>query len=235
MCRSGALSQFKDCCAAVTTVHPGTLESAALPTWFCSGVSALGTVWPPCGSCAEESGLREGHLRARPSRPCLLPTRPQHGEVLPLKIVTYAAVSLSLAALLVAFVLLALVRTLHSNLHSSHRNLVAALFFSQLVFLSGVTQTGNPVRPPPATSTCPGPTCHLRQKLGGRRAGSSGGCRGPALGGRSGALGLSRRLCAERELPLGPPAASPDSTLVMWSEGTVTRQSSEPCELPLEL
>ncbi|KAK1327627.1 hypothetical protein QTO34_012916 [Cnephaeus nilssonii] len=51
---------------------------------------------------------------------------------------------LSLAALLVAFVLLALVRTLRSNLHSAHRNLVGALFLSQLVFVIGVTQTGNP-------------------------------------------------------------------------------------------
>lgn len=60
--------------------------------------------------------------------------------------------SLSLAALLVAFVLLALVRTLRSNLHSAHRNLVGALFLSQLVFVIGVTQTGNPVSP-----RCPRP------------------------------------------------------------------------------
>ena len=79
------------------------------------------------------------------------PTRPQHGEVLPLKIVTYAAVSLSLAALLVAFVLLALVRTLRSNLNGIHKNLIAALFSSQLVFVIGIAQTENPVRTlPPA-------------------------------------------------------------------------------------
>uniref|UniRef100_A0A452RIH7 Cadherin EGF LAG seven-pass G-type receptor 1 n=1 Tax=Ursus americanus TaxID=9643 RepID=A0A452RIH7_URSAM len=70
-------------------------------------------------------------------------SRREHGEVLPLKIVTYAAVSLSLAALLVAFVLLALARTLRSNLHGIHRNLIGALFFSQLVFVVGVAQTGN--------------------------------------------------------------------------------------------
>uniref|UniRef100_A0A8C4MWH3 Cadherin EGF LAG seven-pass G-type receptor 1 n=1 Tax=Equus asinus asinus TaxID=83772 RepID=A0A8C4MWH3_EQUAS len=64
--------------------------------------------------------------------------------VLPLKIITYAAVSLSLAALLVAFVLLALVRPLRSNLHSIHKNLTGALFFSQLVFVIGITQTENP-------------------------------------------------------------------------------------------
>ncbi|XP_023487107.1 cadherin EGF LAG seven-pass G-type receptor 1 isoform X2 [Equus caballus] len=71
-------------------------------------------------------------------------SRREHGEVLPLKIITYAAVSLSLAALLVAFVLLALVRPLRSNLHSIHKNLTGALFFSQLVFVIGITQTENP-------------------------------------------------------------------------------------------
>uniref|UniRef100_A0A8D1MW42 Cadherin EGF LAG seven-pass G-type receptor 1 n=1 Tax=Sus scrofa TaxID=9823 RepID=A0A8D1MW42_PIG len=71
-------------------------------------------------------------------------SRREHGEVLPLKIVTYAAVSLSLAALLVAFILLALVRTLRSNLLGIHKNLVGALFFSQLVFVIGIAQTENP-------------------------------------------------------------------------------------------
>uniref|UniRef100_A0A2K5EZN3 Cadherin EGF LAG seven-pass G-type receptor 1 n=1 Tax=Aotus nancymaae TaxID=37293 RepID=A0A2K5EZN3_AOTNA len=71
-------------------------------------------------------------------------SRRENGEVLPLKIVTYAAVSLSLAALLVAFVLLSLVRTLCSNLHSIHKHLAAALFVSQLVFVMGINQTENP-------------------------------------------------------------------------------------------
>nr|XP_037863230.1 cadherin EGF LAG seven-pass G-type receptor 1 isoform X3 [Chlorocebus sabaeus] len=71
-------------------------------------------------------------------------SRRENGEVLPLKIVTYAAVSLSLAALLVAFVLLSLVRTLRSNLHSIHKHLAAALFLSQLVFVIGINQTENP-------------------------------------------------------------------------------------------
>lgn len=86
------------------------------------------------------------------------PTRPQHGEVLPLKIVTYAAVSLSLAALLVAFVLLALVRTLRSNLNGIHRNLIAALFSSQLVFVIGIAQTENLVRTLPLPGRTQGPT-----------------------------------------------------------------------------
>uniref|UniRef100_A0A8C8B6Y9 Cadherin EGF LAG seven-pass G-type receptor 1 n=1 Tax=Otus sunia TaxID=257818 RepID=A0A8C8B6Y9_9STRI len=64
--------------------------------------------------------------------------------VLPLKIVTYTTVSISLVALLITFILLVLIRTLRSNLHSIHKNLVAALFFSELVFLIGINQTENP-------------------------------------------------------------------------------------------
>uniref|UniRef100_A0A8C9U774 Cadherin EGF LAG seven-pass G-type receptor 1 n=1 Tax=Serinus canaria TaxID=9135 RepID=A0A8C9U774_SERCA len=59
-------------------------------------------------------------------------------------IVTYTTVSISLAALLITFILLVLIRTLRSNLHSIHKNLVAALFFSELVFLIGINQTENP-------------------------------------------------------------------------------------------
>nr|XP_008177211.2 cadherin EGF LAG seven-pass G-type receptor 1 isoform X4 [Chrysemys picta bellii] len=68
----------------------------------------------------------------------------ENGEVLPLKIVTYTTVSISLVALLMTFILLVLIRTLRSNLHSIHKNLVAALFFSELVFLIGINQTENP-------------------------------------------------------------------------------------------
>lgn len=95
--------------------------------------------------------------------------------------------SLSLAALLVAFVLLALVRTLRSNLHSIHRNLIGALFSSQLVFVIGVTQTGNPVRPLPP-SPAPPPRvwpCDLSEAgavLTFTHHGASGGCSRPALG-----------------------------------------------------
>uniref|UniRef100_A0A8C3LCN8 Cadherin EGF LAG seven-pass G-type receptor 1 n=1 Tax=Chrysolophus pictus TaxID=9089 RepID=A0A8C3LCN8_CHRPC len=70
----------------------------------------------------------------------------ENGDVLPLKIVTYTTVSISLVALLITFILLVLIRTLRSNLHSIHKNLVAALFFSELVFLIGINQTENPVR-----------------------------------------------------------------------------------------
>ncbi|XP_031438509.1 cadherin EGF LAG seven-pass G-type receptor 1 isoform X2 [Clupea harengus] len=68
----------------------------------------------------------------------------EHGDVLPLKIVTYTSVTASLVALLLTFILLALLRRLRSNLHDIHKNLVAALFFSELVFLIGINQTDNP-------------------------------------------------------------------------------------------
>nr|XP_020652661.1 cadherin EGF LAG seven-pass G-type receptor 1 isoform X2 [Pogona vitticeps] len=67
----------------------------------------------------------------------------ENGEALPLKIITYTTVSISLVALLLTFILLVLIRTLRSNLHSIHKNLVAALFFSELVFLIGINQTEN--------------------------------------------------------------------------------------------
>ncbi|MEE6481192.1 hypothetical protein FKM82_012777 [Ascaphus truei] len=68
----------------------------------------------------------------------------ENGEVLPLKIITYTSVSVSLMALLLTFILLMVIRTLRSNLHNIHKNLVAALFFSELVFLIGINQTENP-------------------------------------------------------------------------------------------
>ncbi|XP_034019490.1 cadherin EGF LAG seven-pass G-type receptor 1 isoform X2 [Thalassophryne amazonica] len=68
----------------------------------------------------------------------------EHGDVLPLKIVTYTTVSVSLFLLLLTFILLFLLHRLCSNLHAIHRNLVAALFFSELVFLLGINQTDNP-------------------------------------------------------------------------------------------
>ncbi|XP_047431474.1 cadherin EGF LAG seven-pass G-type receptor 1 isoform X4 [Mugil cephalus] len=67
----------------------------------------------------------------------------EHGDVLPLKIVTYTTVSVSLFLLLVTFILLCLLHRLRSNLLAIHRNLVAALFFSELVFLLGINQTDN--------------------------------------------------------------------------------------------
>ncbi|XP_029607455.1 cadherin EGF LAG seven-pass G-type receptor 1 isoform X1 [Salmo trutta] len=67
----------------------------------------------------------------------------EHGEVLPLKIITYTTVSASLVALLITFLLLAIHRKLRSNLHSIHKNLVVSIFLSQLVLLFGINQTEN--------------------------------------------------------------------------------------------
>ncbi|KAM4712410.1 cadherin EGF LAG seven-pass G-type receptor 1 isoform 2-T2 [Anableps anableps] len=67
----------------------------------------------------------------------------EHGDVLPLKIVTYTTVSVSLFLLLLTFILLCLLHRLRSNLHAIHRNLVATLFFCELVFLLGINQTDN--------------------------------------------------------------------------------------------
>ncbi|KAF4091142.1 hypothetical protein AMELA_G00033680 [Ameiurus melas] len=68
----------------------------------------------------------------------------EHGDVLPLKVVTYTTVSSSLVALLITFLLLAILRKLRSNLHSIHKNLVAAIFLSELIFLTGINQTDSP-------------------------------------------------------------------------------------------
>uniref|UniRef100_A0A8C1X319 Cadherin EGF LAG seven-pass G-type receptor 1b n=1 Tax=Cyprinus carpio TaxID=7962 RepID=A0A8C1X319_CYPCA len=70
--------------------------------------------------------------------------RQPHGDVLPLKVVTYTTVSASLVALLITFLLLAILRKLRSNLHSIHKNLVAAIFLSELIFLTGINQTDSP-------------------------------------------------------------------------------------------
>ncbi|XP_041965982.1 cadherin EGF LAG seven-pass G-type receptor 1 [Alosa sapidissima] len=68
----------------------------------------------------------------------------EHGDVLPLKVVTYTTVSASLVALLITFLLLAILRRLRSNLHSIHKSLVAAIFLSELIFLMGINQTDSP-------------------------------------------------------------------------------------------
>lgn len=68
----------------------------------------------------------------------------EHGDVLPLKVVTYTTVSASLVALLITFLLLAILRKLRSNLHSIHKNLVASIFLSEFIFLTGINQTDSP-------------------------------------------------------------------------------------------
>lgn len=136
--------------------------------------------------------------------------------------------SLSLAALLVAFVLLALARTLRSNLHSTHRNLVGALFLSQLVFLVGIARTGNPVSPSPAL---PAP---LRAGAGAGRVWAAVQWVLRAGSGRVGTPGLSAGswLCAQRGLCPGPPLVSPLTFLTPPTSDVVRKWSLVTAQSP---
>lgn len=71
---------------------------------------------------------------------------PQNGEILPLKTLTYVALGVTLAALMITFLFLTLLRALRSNQHGIRRNLTAALGLAQLVFLLGINQADLPVR-----------------------------------------------------------------------------------------
>lgn len=83
------------------------------------------------------------------ARPLLIPLSAlQNGEILPLKTLTYVALGVTLAALLLTFLFLTLLRTLRSNQHGIRRNLTASLGLAQLVFLLGINQADLPVRHP---------------------------------------------------------------------------------------
>lgn len=84
----------------------------------------------------------------------LLPTL-QNGEILPLKTLTYVALGVTLAALLLTFLFLTLLRALRSNQHGIRRNLTAALGLAQLVFLLGINQADLPVRCPSSPNCQP--------------------------------------------------------------------------------
>ena len=56
------------------------------------------------------------------------------------------ALGVTLAALLLTFLFLAVLRTLRSYQHGIRRNLTAALGLAQLVFLLGINQADLPVR-----------------------------------------------------------------------------------------
>ncbi|XP_072336405.1 cadherin EGF LAG seven-pass G-type receptor 2 isoform X1 [Scyliorhinus torazame] len=71
-------------------------------------------------------------------------SRRENGEILPLKLVTYSTVAVSLGALLLSFLILLFLRTLRSNQHSISKNMVVALFFSELIFVLGINQADNP-------------------------------------------------------------------------------------------
>ncbi|KAK2494566.1 hypothetical protein MC885_008067 [Smutsia gigantea] len=71
-------------------------------------------------------------------------SRRENGEILPLKTLTYVALGVTLAALLLTFLFLAILRALRSNQHGIRRNLTAALGLAQLVFLLGINQADLP-------------------------------------------------------------------------------------------
>lgn len=107
-------------------------------------------VGPPGGSRGARGGS-PGHWAgflgpALPNSPGLLPPALQNGEILPLKTLTYVALGVTLAALLLAFLFLTILRALRSNQHGIRRNLTAALGLAQLVFLLGINQADLPVR-----------------------------------------------------------------------------------------
>ncbi|XP_063811014.1 cadherin EGF LAG seven-pass G-type receptor 2-like isoform X2 [Pseudophryne corroboree] len=67
-------------------------------------------------------------------------SRRENGEVLPLRIITYSCLWVTLSFLLLSLLFLSIPRSLHSNQHSIHRNLLLALLMSQLSFLLGINQ-----------------------------------------------------------------------------------------------
>lgn len=106
--------------------------------------------WTPWGS-REATGRSPGHRAGfsgppLPNSPGLLLPALQNGEILPLKTLTYVALGITLAALLLAFLFLTVLRALRSNQHGIRRNLTAALGLAQLVFLLGINQADLPVR-----------------------------------------------------------------------------------------
>ncbi|XP_029453376.1 LOW QUALITY PROTEIN: cadherin EGF LAG seven-pass G-type receptor 3 [Rhinatrema bivittatum] len=65
------------------------------------------------------------------------------GDLETLAIVTYSCLSVSLAALLITFLILACLKGLKSNTRGIHINIAVALFLSELVFLLGINRTEN--------------------------------------------------------------------------------------------
>ncbi|XP_043932407.1 cadherin EGF LAG seven-pass G-type receptor 2 isoform X2 [Protopterus annectens] len=71
-------------------------------------------------------------------------SRRENGEILPLKIVTYSTIAVSLGGILLTFLVLVILRSLRSNQHSISRNMAVALFLSYLIFLLGINQADSP-------------------------------------------------------------------------------------------
>ncbi|KAM9320481.1 cadherin EGF LAG seven-pass G-type receptor 2 [Gastrophryne carolinensis] len=67
-------------------------------------------------------------------------SRRENGEVLPLRIITYSCIGVTLGFLLLTLLFLCIPRSLRFNQFSIHRNLLLALFLSQLGFILGINQ-----------------------------------------------------------------------------------------------
>ncbi|XP_068125539.1 cadherin EGF LAG seven-pass G-type receptor 2 isoform X2 [Hyperolius riggenbachi] len=67
-------------------------------------------------------------------------SRRENGEVLPLRIITYSCIGVTLGFLVLTLLFLCIPQSLRFNQHSIHRNLLLALFLSQLSFLLGINQ-----------------------------------------------------------------------------------------------
>lgn len=75
---------------------------------------------------------------------CLLPPL-QNGEILPIKVLTWSTVGVTLGFLLLTSVFLLCLRAMQCNKTSIINNGATALFFSELVFVLGINQADNPV------------------------------------------------------------------------------------------
>ncbi|XP_053313796.1 cadherin EGF LAG seven-pass G-type receptor 2 [Spea bombifrons] len=67
-------------------------------------------------------------------------SRRENGEILPLRVITYSCLGVTLGFLLLSMLFLCIPRSLRCNQHSIRRNLLLALFLSQLSFLLGINQ-----------------------------------------------------------------------------------------------
>ncbi|KAM4700821.1 cadherin EGF LAG seven-pass G-type receptor 2 isoform 2-T2 [Discoglossus pictus] len=64
----------------------------------------------------------------------------ENGEVLPLRIITYSCLGVTLGFLLLSLLFLCILRSLRCNQHSIRRNLLLSLLLSQLSFMLGINQ-----------------------------------------------------------------------------------------------
>lgn len=69
----------------------------------------------------------------------------QNGEILPIKILTWSTVGVTLGFLLLTSVFLLCLRAMQCNKTSIINNGATALFFSELIFILGINQADNPV------------------------------------------------------------------------------------------